>query len=289
VADDVVIREGEALTLPLRAADADGDPLTLLLDALPPGARFDAGSGLLHWTPGHDQAGVWRDIRVSASDGKLIASRSFSITVEQAHAAPQFDPQPAHFLREGDPWTLQLAGGIPGFTAGAAQPDGETLQLEYGAAWLPGGATLNPRTGHLAWTPSYNQHGQHRIPLTLTAIWTRADGRSERTRANAELILEVANANAAPVLPQADRLHIREGQPLRFSILAFDPDNPEFQPALRQQPGAAAVGAGGAKRTGPLPGRRPARRRPLRCRDTGNRLDTRLRSGRGVRDRRHRQ
>ncbi|EXI65626.1 MAG: rhombotarget A [Candidatus Accumulibacter adjunctus] len=249
VPDDIVLRAGEALALPLHAADADGDHLTLLLDALPPGARFDSGSGLLHWTPGHDQSGIWRDIRVSASDGKLIASRSFSITVEQAHAAPQFDPQPAHFLREGDPWTLRLAGSVPGFTAGATQPGGETLQLEYGAAWLPGGATLNPESGHLAWTPGYDQHGQYRIPLTLTAIWTMADGRSERTQASAELILEVANANAAPVLPQTASLHVREGQPLRFSVLAFDPDNPDFQPALRQQPGATAIALAGVTPT----------------------------------------
>jgi hypothetical protein len=249
VADEIVIREGEALTLPLRAADADGDHLTLLPGALPPGAHFDSGSGLLHWTPGHDQAGVWRDIRIRASDGKRIVSHSFSITVEQAHAAPQFAPQPAHFLREGDPWALQLTGSVPGFTAGAAQPDGSTLQLEYGAAWLPGGATLNPETGYLAWTPGYNQHGHYRIPLTLTATWTTADGSSEQRRAGAELILDVANANAAPILPQAESLHIREGQTLRFSVLAFDADNPDFQPALRQQPGAAAVGAAGVAPT----------------------------------------
>ncbi|HAY28076.1 MAG TPA: hypothetical protein DCY47_11385, partial [Candidatus Accumulibacter sp.] len=201
MADDIVIREGEALALPLHAADADGDDLTLLPGALPPGARFDPGSGMLLWTPGHDQAGVWRDIRISASDGKRIASRSFSITVEQAHAAPLLDPQPAHFLREGDPWTLQLAGGVPGFSTGTGQPGGGTLQLEYGAAWLPGGATLNAETGYLAWTPGYNQHGQYRIPLTLSAIWTTADGSSAQTRAGAELILDVANANAAPILP----------------------------------------------------------------------------------------
>jgi subtilase family serine protease len=236
--EEFTLKEGETLSLPLRAADADGDDLTQLIRNLPPGATFDAASGLLSWTPGYDQAGVWSDITHVVSDGKAISSRNLAITVEQAYPTPVLDPLPAQALREGEAYARQLAGFVPG----RVQADGSTLRLEYGAPWLPGGATLNAESGWLAWTPSYDQHGRYAIPVTLTAIWTATDGAVSETRIGRELVLEVANANGAPIFEPAETWNVVEGQPLRVSVFAFDPDNPEFAPKVRLRPGAEAVG-----------------------------------------------
>ncbi len=232
------LKEGETLALPLRAADADGDHLTQIIRNLPPGATFDAARGLLTWTPGYDQAGVWSDITHIVSDGKATSSRNLAITVEQAYPMPVLDAPPVQALREGESFALQLAGFVPGQTTA----DGSTLRLEYGAPWLPGGATLNTETGWLAWTPSYNQHGRYTVPVTLTAIWTATDGTVSETRIGRELVLDVANANGAPIFAPAETWNVLEGQPLRISVFAFDPDNPEFAPKIRLRPGADAIG-----------------------------------------------
>ena len=57
-------QEGEVLSVPITAADADGDALTLTLRNLPAGAVFDAASGMLSWIPGYDQAGSYQNIMV---------------------------------------------------------------------------------------------------------------------------------------------------------------------------------------------------------------------------------
>ncbi|MBU3059916.1 Ig domain-containing protein, partial [Pseudomonas indica] len=82
---EMILREGETLRLPVTAADADGDALTLSVRNLPAGAVFDAASGVLTWTPGYDQAGTYEGITVIASDGKVQVSRRFTVTVEQDH------------------------------------------------------------------------------------------------------------------------------------------------------------------------------------------------------------
>jgi hypothetical protein len=52
------VEEGERLTLGI---NCPGVPARVLrFDELPAGARYDTGSGVLHWTPGLDQAGVYR-------------------------------------------------------------------------------------------------------------------------------------------------------------------------------------------------------------------------------------
>ncbi|HEX8964211.1 MAG TPA: putative Ig domain-containing protein, partial [Rhodocyclaceae bacterium] len=239
VQQDITLAEGETLSLPLAAADADGDPLTLTVRNLPPGAVFDAATGMLTWVPGYDQAGTYGNVTVVASDGKVTASSSFSITVEQGYAKPVLAAVPVQTLREGDKYALQLAGSMPGVLT---QLDGTTIRLEYSAPWLPGGATLNSETGWFEWTPDYNQHGNLSMPVTLTAFYTTPSGDEVTTSVTQNIVFNVLNANGAPVFDPAETWNILEGQPLRISVFAFDPDNPDFAPKVRLTPGGQAVG-----------------------------------------------
>ncbi|MES2942354.1 MAG: putative Ig domain-containing protein, partial [Pseudomonadota bacterium] len=238
---DIELQEGQSLSLPLAAADADGDSVTLTVRNLPAGASFDAASGLLSWTPGYDQAGQYNNITVLASDGKSSVSQTFNITVAQGHAQPVLLPVAAQTLREGEAFGLQLAGSMPG---GLLQADGTLITLEYSSPWLPGGASLNSETGFITWTPGYAQHGDFTIPVTLTATYTPADASSEpvTTSTTQNLVLNVLNANGAPQFDASETWNILEGQPLRISVFAFDPDNPGFEPKIRLNPNGAASG-----------------------------------------------
>jgi len=247
VIGDITLKEGEALILPIIAADADGDALTLVIRNLPAGTVFDAASGILSWTPGYDQAGVYQNITVVAGDGITTSSRHFNLIVAQGYAKPVLASVAQQTLREGERYALQLAGHAAGSEALA---DGTAVTLEYSAPWLPGGAKLNTETGWLEWTPDYNQHGAFRIPVTLTATWTTPGNDPVITSVTKDVVLNVLNANGAPVFDAsaslstgaAETWNILEGQTLQISAFAFDPDNPDFEPRIRFQAGAAASG-----------------------------------------------
>ncbi|HRD90794.1 MAG TPA: putative Ig domain-containing protein, partial [Accumulibacter sp.] len=240
LATALTLHEGETLSLPIIAADADGDPLTLTVRNLPPGAVFDAGSGLLTWVPGYDQAGTYDPVTLVVSDGKTTVSQRCTITVEPGQPQPELKPVSAQTLREGERYALQLVGSVPGWRD--TQADSSTLRLEYAAPWLPGGATLNPETGWFEWTPSYNQHGSLSVPFLLNATCTTPAGESTSRTVTRNIVFNVVNANGAPIFEPADTWRVREGQPLRIRVFAFDPDNPEFEPRIRLADGQAAIG-----------------------------------------------
>ena len=67
---DITLTEGQTLSLPLTAADADGDTLTMSVRNLPPGAVFNAATGLLTWAPGYGGAGL----RPARAGGRSLAN-----------------------------------------------------------------------------------------------------------------------------------------------------------------------------------------------------------------------
>ena len=71
----------------LKSADAvSGDPIQA---NLPPGATFDWKTRTLRWTPAGNQAGIYSDVRITASDGANdLGERPAS---SQAHE-PQLHP-----------------------------------------------------------------------------------------------------------------------------------------------------------------------------------------------------
>ncbi|MFM7266909.1 MAG: Ig domain-containing protein, partial [Cyanobium sp.] len=123
---EITLKEGESLNLPLGVADADGDRLAITLRNLPAGARYDAGSGALQWTPSYDQAGTYNDVTIVASDGKHTVVERFNLHVEQGYARPVLGPLGEPILREGERFALQLPGSMPG---GLSQADGTRIRL----------------------------------------------------------------------------------------------------------------------------------------------------------------
>ncbi|MDB5858608.1 MAG: hypothetical protein JWQ76_2297, partial [Ramlibacter sp.] len=245
---DIVLAEGEALQLPLVASDADGTTVTLTVDRLPPGASFDARTGMLTWVPGYDQAGSYEGVTVVASDGITTVREQFTLTVLQGYARPVLAPAAAQTLRQGDAYALQLAGSLPGASQAGGpnwqQADGSTVVLEYTAGWLPAGATLNSETGWFAWTPGFIQQGEFRVPITLVASYPGDDGEEIVTRTTREFVFSVVNANGAPEFDAGVDApwQVLEGQPLRVTVFAYDPDNPDFEPRIRFTPTSPAAG-----------------------------------------------
>lgn len=87
--------EGESYWFRPQAADPDGDTLVFSIQNRPAWANFNRGNGILSGSPQTGDAGVYRGIVISVSDG--VESRSigpFSVTVAAVAVVPEPDPVP---------------------------------------------------------------------------------------------------------------------------------------------------------------------------------------------------
>jgi lysophospholipase L1-like esterase len=86
---------GRPVEVAVRATDPDGGTVTVAVAGLPAGASFDAGAGVVRWSPAPGQAGTW-PLRVEAVDGDGLAATA---TVDVRARAPA---HPAAYLALGD-------------------------------------------------------------------------------------------------------------------------------------------------------------------------------------------
>lgn len=82
------VDEEQALSVPIQATDADGDPVRLFLTGLPPGARWDEAAGILTFTPDFIQGGRAWTVNITADDGHERAQASFTITAHDTIHPP---------------------------------------------------------------------------------------------------------------------------------------------------------------------------------------------------------
>ncbi|WP_434345381.1 CotH kinase family protein [Myxococcus virescens] len=120
------VLEGEPISATVTCTTGHAAPDTrFIVDNLPPGARFDAATGTLSWTPGKDQAAVWHLTLREESTGE---TGTLKVGVAENESAPGNVPivDPAAYTEEfGLPvFHLSYEGGL---TAGGYRP----VQLVY--------------------------------------------------------------------------------------------------------------------------------------------------------------
>ncbi|MFC1944099.1 putative Ig domain-containing protein [Chloroflexota bacterium] len=146
------------LQFTVSATDPDLDPLTYSASGLPTGASFNASTRTFTWTPTADQGGVYQ-VTFAVSDGTGgIAAETINISALTS-ALPVFNPIGDKVIHAG--WQLQ-------FTVSATDPD--LGPLTYSASGLPTGATLDPSTGAVAWTPTLGQEGTYNVTFTAMDV-----------------------------------------------------------------------------------------------------------------------
>lgn len=113
-------------------ADADGDTLTWQIANRPDWASFDAATGRLSGTPRAQHVGSYRDVRVSATDGRATASLApFTITVD-AIATGQATLSWTPPARNADGSTLSDLSGYRVYYGRAADALDEVLRVSAG-------------------------------------------------------------------------------------------------------------------------------------------------------------
>jgi len=217
---DKVAVVGEMLEFPVTAYDYDAvqqgsaDDLVFSAANLPGNATLTEtavfGEAVFRFTPTAADLGT-HAVTLTVDDtgngnpnNALSDSETITIVVRDANQAPVLTPV-------GDQQVLELDTLVLPFLA--TDPDGDALR--YDATNLPDGATLDPATGVLTFTPNLFQQGTYEVTVIA----------SDGNRSDSETFtLEVLNRNQAPTLVPIPAQSGREDTFLRFEVAAGDID-----------------------------------------------------------------
>ncbi len=221
------VNEGEALNLDLSASDPDGDGLAITAMSAPTGSAFtDNGDGTasFSWTPGFGSTGNYNVTFTVTDTGSPPASdaETIQIAVGNVNRPPMLTPIGNRAVNENE---------LLSFTVTATDPDGDALALTV--AGLPTGATWNDNgdgTGAFAWTPAFNQGGNHQVSFTATDNGTPVQAVTEA------ISISVGNVNRPPVLTPIGNQVVNEGVLLQLALQATDPDGDGLTIALAGAP-----------------------------------------------------
>jgi hypothetical protein len=219
------VDEGETLVFTISATDPNGDALTYSAFNLPDGASFDPGSGTFSWTPGYDQAGVYRNVRFQVSDGTFTDSEEITITVTHVNRPPVLSPIGPKTVDEGEALV---------FTISAVDLDADALT--YSAFNLPDGAVFDPGSGTFSWTPGYVQAGVYPNVRFQVSDGTFTDSE--------EITITVNHVNRPPVLSPIGSKTVDEGEALVFIISATDPNGDALTYSASNLPDGAIFDSG---------------------------------------------
>ena len=217
---------GEVLEFLIPVEDVDEDDLIYSLAGLPDNATITDtvvyGEALFRWTPTLENLGNY-SATISVSDtGNNSDTANFNIIVRENNLAPEINLLDDLTIAEGDSLTIN----IPGEDA-----DGDILN--YTANNLPRGATLNPETGELTWTPDYFQAGFYSDIEIIV---------SDGNLSDSQLInIRVDNTNRAPEIIPLVAQRGRENAPIKLNLLATDIDRNRVSYAIANLPTGAKL------------------------------------------------
>jgi hypothetical protein len=182
----------------VEATDAENDPLRFKLARGPVDMTIDAKTGLVRWIP--SKWGV-HIVAVTASDGSLSASQSFSITV--ANRQPRLTDTTRPVARTNEPFS---------YVVPATDDDGDPLTFSLVNA--VDGMAIDPSTGKLTWTPK--QVGETTVGIGIS------DGQDNVT---VQLVITVMQGNRLPAFTTSPVLSAYKGVQYNYEARANDMDN----------------------------------------------------------------
>ncbi|MBN2114624.1 MAG: putative Ig domain-containing protein, partial [Acidimicrobiia bacterium] len=203
--------EGDAVSLTLSGSDPDGDALTWSATGLPPGLSMDPATGLISGAISYEAcAGSPHTVAVTAADDGvpvLTAGFAFTWTVTDTNRPPEILRPPDQRNDEGAAIALPIVG---------ADPDGDAIT--WSAAGLPPGPALDPVTGVISGTLSFEAAGTY--PVTVTAT----DDGDPALSSGVTFTWEVEGTNRIPEITSPGSLLNAEGESVSLVVEGYDPD-----------------------------------------------------------------
>jgi hypothetical protein len=177
----------------------------------PPGLVVSP-QGLVSWIPTEAQGPQVHPVTVEVSDGSLSTTGQFEVTVSEVNRPPVINPLAATSVGEGTAWSQTLTASDPDLPA-----NGLTFRLVTG----PTGASLDPKTGVLRWTPSETDGG-----TTVALVVELTDDGQPPLASQITVQLTVNEVNSPPVLAAFADVTAPEGGPWSMTVRATDSDLP---------------------------------------------------------------
>lgn len=155
--DDRTLNFGEAVTISLQATDAENDPFDFTMSAVPSGPPLPPSgvmmdSNTYRWTPTLSNTAGTTHFAVRFRVVDLVhnqeSHQDVNFYIGDIQTPPRFlTPEINSQVPEGTPVSVSLQATDPN---PADRPN-----LVFSLNGAPHGATIDPRTGVLAWTPPY--------------------------------------------------------------------------------------------------------------------------------------
>jgi hypothetical protein len=173
---------------------------------LPQGASLQGTE--FSWTPSFNQSGSYEP-EFSISDGQLNDKKTVNIKVNHVNRPPAIAEILPETVDENSPLTISVLG---------SDPDVEDAgQFVLSASQMPEGATFDPVTATLTWTPTYQQSGAYTISFANTDPQGLVVSRDVHVTVN--------HVNRTPVFNPLTAQTTDENTPLSFTVSAgTDPD-----------------------------------------------------------------
>ena len=217
---------GQAYSFQPTASDANGDRISFGATGVPRWARFDRKSGRLYGTPARRDAGKSSNIKISVSDGKLIASLP-PFTLEVVASASASAPSSAPWI-SGVPAGAAQEKELYGFLPEAGDPDGDTLK--FSITNKPGWATFTTSSGLLSGIPPVGSAGTY-----ANIVISVSDGQSTRSLPAFGIVVATA-ANSPPVIYGLPATSVQAGNRYEFRPTASDPDGQTLTFSIQNMP-----------------------------------------------------
>jgi hypothetical protein len=211
--DPIISDEQQPINFTLVGSDPDQEDagkLTYQISNLPVGATLDPISGKFTWTPSFEQSGEYTlNATVSDSVGS-IAETSIQITVNHVNRPPTVTAMEPIAGNENEPLTIRLD---------FSDPDNEDIdKLQVSSSGLPEASTLDPATGIITWTPTFEQSGDYIINYTVTDSYGET--------ATGTVSIQIQNINRPPSTPQLTDIETSENEPISTNLPeGTDPDS----------------------------------------------------------------
>jgi hypothetical protein len=223
---DLTVSENQPLKFTLAGVDPDSGQFGIMLTelgnntknpmSLPRGMTYDPKTATFTWTPDYTQSGLYNmAATIQQIGGQQLASQQmFTIRVNHVNRQPKMPRLQSQLTLENKLFKVQIPP--------ASDPDIEdSTKLTYEAKSLPRGATFDPVTLTLSWTPDYTQAGDYRVVFYVTDSNSDGKGALQDTTS---LAIRVDNVNLTPSLTRMETQTFYEDKQQTFTIAATDPD-----------------------------------------------------------------
>jgi len=210
------INEGEIFTLRASATDPDGNngDIRFSIGANKPGFTIDPVTGVIQWNTSEKDGGTTATVTVVARDGGVpaaVANRTFTVTVVDVNDPP--------VISRVAPQSLAV-GGVLLVDVDATDSDFPVQNITFSLTSAPSGASINPQTGVITWSPVSGQGGRSHL---FTVVATD-DGTPARSAETSFAVTVTEEADNPPLFTAVPVVLWTKGHSYSLMVAATDPD-----------------------------------------------------------------